>query len=264
VDRYAVVVRLLAYQPPLDWLGTLAFLRARAIPGLESVDACSYRRGDIRVSLGPSGDALAVEGPVTPADLQRIRRIFDLDADPSAVAAVLGRDPLLRFQSGLRVPGGWDPFELGVRAILGQQITVKAATTMAGRIQAAFGVTPSALANADLTQVGLTRSRSATIRCLAEAVLDGAVTFEAPMSHEAFVEQITRVRGIGPWTAQYIAMRARKFADAFPAEDLILLRAASTDGVALTPKRLIARAEAWRPWRSYAVIALWRKYMGPQ
>jgi AraC family transcriptional regulator of adaptative response / DNA-3-methyladenine glycosylase II len=258
------LVRLLPYQPPLDWRHALAFVRARAIPGLESADEHSYCRGSIHVTRSPDRDALVVEGPAEPADLARIRRMFDLDADPAAVARVLGRDPILRYQPGLRVPGCWDPFELAVRAILGQQITVKAATTMAGRVQAAFGVSPCTLADADLTQTGLTRTRAATIRGLAQAVLDRTVTFDAGIGNDAFVEQITRVRGIGPWTAQYIAMRALKLPDAFPAEDLILRRAASIDGVELSPKSLIARAEAWRPWRSYAVIALGRAYMDPQ
>jgi AraC family transcriptional regulator, regulatory protein of adaptative response / DNA-3-methyladenine glycosylase II len=248
----------LPFTPPLDWPALLTFLRARAIPGVEEVDHREYCRQHVRITQSASGAALQME--VSPdfeaSAIPRARHLFDLDADPQAIHDHLSRDPVLHARPGLRVPGCWDPFELAVRAILGQQITVKAASTMAGRLAANFGLSPEALASADLTSIGLIRSRAACIQALARAILDGTITWNA----EDFESRLTRIPGIGPWTAHYIAMRALTQADAFPAEDLILRRAASSNGTPLTPKQLLARAEAWRPYRAYAVIALWRKY----
>lgn len=252
------MIHELPFTPPLDWPALLAFLRARAIPGVEEVDRDQYRRGHVRITLSPSASALRMEIPpgLEAAAIPRARHLFDLDAKPQSIHDHLSRDPVLQARPGLRVPGCWDRFELAVRAILGQQITVKAASTMAGRLAANFGLSPEALADADLTSIGLTRSRAACIQALARAILDGTLTFEA----DDFESRLTRIPGIGPWTAHYIAMRALTQADAFPAGDLILRRAASSNGTPLTPQQLLARAEAWRPYRAYAVIALWRKY----
>lgn len=237
----------LPFQPPLDWSGILRFLQARAVPGLEYVDESSYRRGDVTISLAEDSTALLVNTP-DPDVIRRARHLFDLDADVDAIQRHLSRDSLLKPRPGLRVPGCWDPFELAVRAVVGQQISVKGASTFMGRIHATFGLLPETLADADLTTAGLTRSRAATVRALAEATLNKTVGYD----------RLTSIRGIGPWTAQYIAMRALKNSDAFPAEDLILRRAASIDGQPLSSRQLIARAERWRPYRAYAVIALWQ------
>ena len=243
------VVALLPFTLPFDFASLLRFLKARAIPGLESVDDSCYRREDVTVSLAPSQKALAVNSPSEDVH-RRVRHLFDLDADPAAIASHLGKHACLRLRPGVRVAGCWDPFELAVRAIVGQQISVKGASTLMGRIHSSFGLTPEALAAADLTAIGLTKSRAETLRSLAALVARDGLQLEG----------LARIRGIGPWTLQYISMRALKNSDAFPAEDLILRRAASTNGAPLTPKQLIARAEAWRPYRAYAVIALWQAY----
>ncbi len=185
----------------------------------------------------------------------------------------------LRDYPGLRVPGAWDGFELTVRAILGQQVSVKAATTLAGRIVGTYGETlapdlparlpnrlfpvPSRLARARLERLGIVRSRARSIRELARAVLDGRVRFDATQQPEAFRAALTGIPGIGNWTADYVAMRGLKDPDAFPSADLGLLRA--FDGVAgrrLRPRELEERAEDWRPWRAYAALLIWNSGSG--
>jgi AraC family transcriptional regulator of adaptative response / DNA-3-methyladenine glycosylase II len=219
--------------------------------------------------------------------VQRLRRMFDLDADPDAIAEVLSADPRLKRlvakRPGLRLPSGWDGFEIAVRAILGQQVSVAAARTLAARLAGRFGhplpspfvaampaqglehlfPTPDALADADLATIGLTRARADTVRAVARAMLDGRVDFRTERTLEDFAERWVALPGIGPWTAQYIALRALGHPDAFPAEDLVLQRALPNDGSRLTAKALLARAESWRPWRGYAVIQLWRDSMTP-
>ena len=244
----------LPFQVPFDWPGILRFLRARAIPGLECVDESTYRRSGITVSLAAGKRELVVDGEADDQLAQRVRRMFDLDADPRAIRRRLGKDPLLNIRPGMRVPGCWDPFELALRAVVGQQISVPAASTFMGRIYSTFGLTPEKLAGADLTTIGLTRARAETVRSLAAGVCNEGLQ----------LDRLSEIRGIGPWTVQYIAMRAFKDADAFPAEDLILRRAASSNGRPLSTKQLIARAEAWRPYRAYAVMALWRAYADRQ
>lgn len=287
----AALVLRLGYRPPYDFAGLLTFLRTRALPGVELVDECSYARvfgptdapGWLRLSAWPNGEhalRLQLHCP-QPARLlgvvTTLRRMFDLDANPQAIAdtfrhdAVLG--PLLARHPGLRLPGGWDGFEIAVRAILGQQISVAAARTLATRIVQRWGEplpaaplpglerlfpTPAALARADLREIGLTATRAATISGMAQAVLDGRVDFCADQSLDAFVARWVALPGIGEWTAHYIAMRALSAPDAFPAADLILRREATTDAVPLGTKALNERANAWRPWRAYAVIHLWR------
>lgn len=229
------------YRAPFDWDGVLGWLGARAIPGVERVEDGVYRRGRIRVSHA----AGAVETNGAPA---RVRRLFDLDADPAAIARVLSRDPMLRplvaRSPGVRVPGAWDAFELAVRAIVGQQVSVAGARTILGRIVAAHGaLAPHALADAEI--VGMPRKRAETIRLLARGVLERRIDLAS--------DDLTQLPGIGPWTASYIAMRLGD-ADAFPAGDLILRRNAG----GLTERALVERAEHWRPFRAYAAMLLWR------
>jgi AraC family transcriptional regulator of adaptative response / DNA-3-methyladenine glycosylase II len=287
----AALVLRLGYRPPYAFEALLAFLRTRALPGVESVDEHSYARvfgpadapGWLRLSAWPGGEhalQLQLHCP-QPAQLlgvvTTLRRMFDLDANPQAIAdtfrhdAILG--PLLARRPGLRLPGGWDGFEIAVRAILGQQISVAAARTLATRIVQRWGEalpaaplpglerlfpTPAALAQADLREIGLTTTRAATISGMAQALLDGRVDFSAEQSLDAFVARWVALPGIGAWTAHYIAMRALSDPDAFPAADLILRREAAADAAPLSTKALNERANAWRPWRAYAVIHLWR------
>ena len=288
----ALVLRL-GYRPPYDFAAMLAFLHGRALPGVEHVDAMHYTRvvasdrddtaGWLRVSRwGGDEPALRLElHGIAPAQLLgvvgRVRRMFDLDADPQAIADVLAAHPrlrpLLRRQPGLRLPCGWDGFEIAVRAVIGQQVSVAAARTVAARLAQRFGQpldgtapstlthrfpTAAELADADLTSVGLTRARAATIRGVAQALLDGRVDFQPDRTLDETVARWTALPGIGAWTAQYIALRALGHPDAFPAGDLVLQRALPNDGSRLSEKALVAHAEAWRPWRAYAVIHLWR------
>jgi len=290
----------LNYRPPYDFDAMLDFLRGRALPGVESVDDTHYARvistaaapGWLRIGRWPgegrSGEhALKLElHGAAPGDLlaivHRLRRMFDLDADPQAIAQALSDDarlrPLLARRPGLRLPSGWDGLEIAVRAIVGQQVSVAAARTLAARLAQRFGTalpapfapglahlfpTPDALADADLAAIGLTRARAATVRGVARALLDGQVDFRAERTLEDFVARWVALPGIGPWTAHYIALRATGHPDAFPADDLVLQKAVPADGTRLTARALTARAEAWRPWRAYAVIQLWRDSMPP-
>ena len=285
-------VARLEFRPPIAWQSLLAYLRLRAVPGVESVDDTHYRRtvqigdhqGWIAVSLNRGGAAVDLEmshtlAPVCGAVVGRVAELFDLGAVPDAVTAVLCGDPLLapsvRQLPGLRVPGAFDGFELGVRAILGQQVSVKSATTMAGRWAQHFGsplATPhpglhhlapnasrmAATAADDIAATGMVGSRARCIVELARAVIDGRVTLGIAADGgvcnvEEQIARLQRLPGIGPWTAQYVAMRALRWRDAFPGTDLMLLRAARS-----TPKELLARAEAWRPWRAYATHYLWQ------
>lgn len=291
-----VLALRLHYRPPYDFAAMLEFLRGRALPGVETVDDAGYLRvigdaaapGWLRVSAWPRGDdgashALKLElHGCPPARLlgmvERVRRMFDLDADPRTISDTLSRDPrlraLLRRRPGLRLPSGWDGFEIAVRAVVGQQVSVAAARTVTARLAerlgtplpgafAANGLThlfPTAerLADADLAGLGLTAARAATIRTIARALVDGRVDFRAERTLDDFAARWTALPGIGPWTAQYIALRALGHPDAFPAEDLVLQKHYPADGGRLTAKALLARAEAWRPWRAYAVVQLWR------
>ena len=258
---------LLAFRQPFDWRGLLEFIERRQIPGIESVADGRYRRntaqGVVEVRLASDGCSLEATLP-DESLVARVRHLFDLDAEPDAIRAVLGRDPqlngILSRHAGLRVPGCWDPFEVSVRAIMGQQVSVAAATTMTSRLVRAFGPpTPAGLATAALETVGVVRARAASIRALAAAVLDRRIVFEEESGLDARIAQLTALPGIGPWTANYIAMRACHCADAFPSADLILRRAASMDGKPLHARELEARSQAWRPFRAYATIALWRE-----
>jgi AraC family transcriptional regulator of adaptative response / DNA-3-methyladenine glycosylase II len=213
-----------------------------------------------------------------PDVLARIRRLFDLSADPTAIGAQLREDPslapLVASRPGLRVPGAWDGFELGVRAILGQQITVAGATRLAGRLVAAFGERlgdaapmpglsalfprPERLAEANLSRIGIPRARAEAIRSLAVAARSDPRLFQPRGTLEASIERLRHLPGVGDWTAQYIAMRALGETDALPATDLGLLRGIARDGRSKpTRASLISRAEHWRPWRAYGAMHLW-------
>ncbi len=284
------VVLRLSFTRPYHWQSMLSFLAARAIPGVEEVAAGEgeYRRavsvdgarGRVAVRLARDGAHLVAAIDVSriaalPAVVGRIRRLFDLDADAAAIDAQLARDPLLArrvaSRPGLRVPGAWDPFELAVRAVLGQQVSVAAARTLAGRIAAAFGERvaageggcelvfpgPERLAEASLDAVGLTRARAAAVKGLARAAAGDPSLLRPGGDLESTIERLVALPGIGRWTAQYVAMRAFGEPDAFPEADLGLLRALERDGVRPAPAALLRRAERWRPWRAYAALHLW-------
>jgi AraC family transcriptional regulator of adaptative response / DNA-3-methyladenine glycosylase II len=272
------------YRPPFQWNHLLTFLSARAIPGVESVDAGRYRRTITLgkhagiLSVGHNERNLGLDVHISFPDshslffiIERVRRMFDLLAEPGEIAETLKSDSILARRlaalPGLRVPGCWDGFELSIRAILGQQVSVKGASTLAGRLVEKFGKafptvsslthlfpSPAALADADVGSVGLPRNRAETIRQFARAVSDGTVSFGPFPDSEEFVSRLRELPGIGDWTAQYIAMRALGAPDAFPASDLGLLRGASM----YDPRELSRRSEAWRPWRAYAAMYLWQ------
>jgi len=289
----------LSARPPFDALRVLGFIAPRAMPSVERVERVErveggrlrYRRmarfgsdtGEIEVSATPDG-SIAVRVPSSLAlhalpAVERVRRLFDLKADPLTITDHLSGDPVLsplvRRYPGVRIPGAWSPFETAVRAILGQQISVRGATTLAGRIVERYGErvrsdgedhvsrlfpTPGRLIRARLDTLGLTKARARAIRTLARAAVDGAL--EPGAGLEEILERLQDLDGIGPWTAHYMAMRIFAEPDAFPSGDLALRRAAE----ALDPSigneaRLITRAEAWRPWRAYATMLLWNWYM---
>jgi AraC family transcriptional regulator of adaptative response / DNA-3-methyladenine glycosylase II len=274
----------LNFRPPYHWQGMLDFLAARATAGVEVVEGDSYRRsfswkggdGYFEVSPDEARDALVVRIQFgDPHSLifiiERIRAMFDLSADWAAIVQCLRADPVLegrvKADPGLRVPGCWNGYELATRAILGQQITVKGATALAGRMVRSFGKPfsgasglthlfppPEVLADAKLGDIGLTGARAETIQALARAVCSGKINFEGVVDSDAFLNRLCEIPGIGKWTAQYVAMRALGEPDAFPTSDLGLLRA-----MALGSSRELERhAEAWRPWRAYAAMYLWR------
>jgi AraC family transcriptional regulator, regulatory protein of adaptative response / DNA-3-methyladenine glycosylase II len=279
---------LLRYQPPYDWAAMLEFLRRRAIPGIERVTADCYARtlqldgaaGTVTVRPG-DGHALraTVRFPklsALPSIIARLRRVFDLAADPAPIAAHLAKDPalapLVKARPGLRVPGAWDGFELAIRAVLGQQITVVAAAGLAGRLVAAYGERlaepdgdlthvfprPEALARADLTSLGMPRSRAMALSAVAAAAVADKHLFDATCALDDAITRLRSIRGVGEWTAQYIALRQLREPDAFPAADIGLMRAmASRDGRTHSSSELLDRANPWRPWRAYAAQHLW-------
>jgi AraC family transcriptional regulator of adaptative response / DNA-3-methyladenine glycosylase II len=214
-----------------------------------------------------------------PGIVARIRRVFDLGADVAAIGAHLAQDPLLApliaERPGLRAPGGWDGFELAMRAVLGQQVTVEAARRLAGQLVRLCGTavpaeqrshaalmfafpTAAQVAAADLAALGMPNARKAALVALAEAALADSVLFQPLGTVEDTVARLRAIRGVGEWTAQYIALRAVREPDAFPASDIGLLRgAAGHSGARPSPAELHGRAEPWRPWRAYAAQHLW-------
>ena len=272
-------VRLrLALRPPYHCGWLLSYLEKRAIPGVERVDGDTWTRtlpgGVVRVQMLSDALMVTLHGDLTKlrvADvLQRVRRVFDVSADGRAIDAHLADDVRLRAvverDPGLRVPGAWDGFEVAVRAVLGQQVSVAGATTLAMRLVQRFGTATRdggylfpdavALAHADVAAIGMPETRGAAVRELAGAVLDGRLALHTSQTPEALIAQLVALRGVGPWTAQYVAMRVLGDPDAFPAEDIVLRKIVEPD-VTLSSRALLQRAEAWRPWRAYAVMYLW-------
>jgi AraC family transcriptional regulator of adaptative response / DNA-3-methyladenine glycosylase II len=279
---------LLAYRPPYAWHHILAFLAGRALKGVEYVTNDSYSRtvnlgeakGWIRVTQAKKTHALVIEfthtlTPVLPALLGRVRALFDLQARPDVIAKHLRKDACLKAavggNPGLRVPGAFDGFEMGVRAILGQQVTVKAATTIACRFVEAFGepivtgfdelnrLTPkprrvAAASIDDVARHGILASRARSIIALAQAHESGLWLDGGAHHHpDESIRRLAELPGIGLWTAHYIAMRALRWPDAFPKEDIAIRN--NLGGV--TAREAEALSEAWRPWRSYAVMHIW-------
>ncbi len=267
----ALSVRL-AYRPPYDWEAMLSFLSARAIPGIEIVADNIYRRS---IAIGGNSGVISVapadkhrvsvsvrfpEMAALPAIIARVRRVFDLAADPDMIGAHLAP---------------WDGFELAVRAIFGQQITVPAATKLLGRLVEAHGAlvpaatrdvegishlfpSPAGLARVDLTLLGMPKARAMAVNSLAQAISADPAIFSRGASLEETIAKLRSLPGIGEWTAQYIAMRELREPDAFPAADIGLMRAmAAADGRRPSPAQLLSRAERWRPWRAYAALHLW-------
>ena len=279
-----------AFRPPFDFPWLRDLLAGRAAPGVELVEGDVYRRtaafGDARgwievcLDRRPKGPRhLRVRASASlGAHLMRVatgvRRVFDLDADPATIARVLSADPLLRdavrARPGLRVPGAWQPWEIAMRAIVGQQVSVQAATTIVGRIVERAGEAvatpfdrltrifpaPAEVAAADLSGIGMPGARVATLVRFAEGLADGRIRLDAAASLEDTVRALCAIQGIGPWTAEYIALRALGEPDAFPAGDLGL-RKAIGNGTPAPEKEVAAAAEAWRPWRGYAAMYLW-------
>lgn len=279
----------LPYRPPLDWIAMSGFLAGRTIPGLEQVDGNFYRRtinineqtGVIELQHVPDESHLLLRVWLPSYEnamkvVERARRIFDLSADPLQINEHLRRDPLLteaiEKTPGLRVPGAWDGFELAVRAVLGQQISVSAARTLASRFAAAFGSAidspfatlttifpaPEKIADLDaseLTKLGILPKRTQTILALATALANCELVLTPGVDVLATIDKLKTITGIGEWTAQYIAMRALTWPDAFPHTDLGVMKALGEKN----PKRILQIGEAWQPWRAYAVMHLWTK-----
>ena len=283
--RDALSIRL-AFRPPLDWEALLGFLARRAIPGVETVADGVYRRtvrlggvdGWIAVHRDDHRDALRASISLSLAKAlmplgARLRALFDLDAHPTAIAAHLGQDPdlapLVEQRPGLRMPGAFDAFETAVRTILGQQVSVRAATTICGRLVARLGApaetpfpgldrrfpSPEVVAQATestLAELGMPGARARSLLAVAKAFAEG-LRLERSSDPTAALEHLAALPGIGDWTVQYLSMRALGWPDAFPASDLVLRKALG----GVSARAAITRAEAWRPFRAYAVMHLW-------
>jgi len=300
-DGTATLTVKLSYRAPFNWNGMLEFFAHRAIPGVEKVAGDAYQRtisidgeqGIITIrpvakshTAQSKSLSLTLEGVATGSLFETVRRareMFDLDAAVEDISKTLRKDStlaaILKRQPGIRVPGAWDGFELAVRAILGQQISVAAATTLAGRIARRYGEplrvttdfdedslafifpTPERLARVRFNNIGLVRSRAATIRSLATAVHRGEIDFDFSQDPDEFCEKLKSIKGIGDWTAQYVAMRVLKHPDAFPTADLGLLKAIDPPH-RVSSSTLSLRAESWRPWRAYAALLLWGSLSG--
>jgi len=285
-----ITVRL-PYKPPYDWDAMIRFLSDRAIPGVERVEPKRYARtlavdgarGVVIVTPRKDG-ALSAEirfpkMKALPAVIARIRRVFDLSADPTLIGAHLSQDPalapLVAARPGLRAPGAWDGFELAVRAILGQQITVTAARGLAAKLVAAYGEpiddpaaaelgltcvfpSPDRLVGQDIAALGMPKARGAALEALARTVAADPTIFTPRADLESAIAALKALPGVGEWTAQYIALRELREPDAFPQADIGLMRAMADEaGVRPTADRLLARSAAWKPWRAYAAQHLW-------
>jgi AraC family transcriptional regulator of adaptative response / DNA-3-methyladenine glycosylase II len=285
------ITLMLPYAPPYDWDAMVGFLAARAITGIEAIDGNErYRRS---IALDGAQGVISVEPDERERGLRvtirfprlaslativrRVRRVFDLSADPLAINDDLGRDPLLAplvaRRPGLRVPGAWDGFETAVRAMLGQQITVTAALKLAGKLVASCGEPlrpsyghglthafpiPARMSQADLQSLGMPAARAEALSSLAGVAAADPSLFSPTQTLEGAIVKLRSQRGIGEWTAQYIAMRVLREPDAFPAADIGLMRALTPPGGSRpSANDVLARAEAWRPWRAYAAQHLW-------
>jgi AraC family transcriptional regulator of adaptative response / DNA-3-methyladenine glycosylase II len=275
----------------------VSFLAARAIPGVEAVSGSIYRR---TIAIGGACGMISVapadrnrvdvsvrfpDMAALPQIIARVRRVFDLAADPDMIGEHLSLDPVLAplvaARPGLRVPGAWDGFELAVRAIFGQQITVPAATKLLGKLVQAHGApipaavrdveglghlfpSPARLASADILALGMPNARAMAVTSLAQAIAADPAIFSRGASLEDAIAKLRSLPGIGEWTAQYIAMRELREPDAFPAAEIGLMRAmAAADGRRPSPSQLLSRAERWRPWRAYAALHLWAASIQP-
>ena len=289
------LVLRLTYREPLDWTGLLAFLQPRAVPGVERVVEGVYQRsfrhddtvGTLTLGCDARARRVLLRVPVHAAPhlaplASRARLLADLDAEPLTIADFLGEQPevgeaAMRWP-GQRVPGAWDPFETAVRAILGQQVTVAGATRLAGRLVNQCGrplpgaapgepaflfPTPAELATHDLSSLGLPSARAATLTTLAGAVADDPTLLEPAADLDTAVRRLTALPGIGDWTAQYVAMRALREPDAFPAGDLVLRKILGGGDGPLSAAAVTHMARSWRPWRAYAAMLLWRRASSP-
>ncbi|WP_448680131.1 DNA-3-methyladenine glycosylase family protein [Pseudomonas nicosulfuronedens] len=286
------IIRL-PYQAPWDWQQFHDHFALRSLAGVECLSPRRYARS-VRVgadsgwfSVAPLDDCAGLELQLhLPAHhdealTTRVRKMFDLDSDPAHIAEHLGDDatlgPLLLQAPGLRLPTAFDPFEQAVRAIVGQQVTVKAAVTIVGRLVQRLGEalpgdgkiegqpsrlfpTPEALAEADLAGIGMPGKRVETLQRFSAACASGALALHVDDGAEDLVKRLCALPGIGPWTAEYVALRAFGDPDAFPAADLGLLKSPVWGTTGITARELQRRAEAWRPWRAYAAVYLWHAY----
>lgn len=285
----------LPYLAPWSWPQFHQHFALRLLPGVEALDADRYSRtvhanssvGWISVRPLPGQDAIELTlsdslEEHAPTLVSRVRKMFDLDTDPAAVARHFSDDPqlgpLVVANPGLRLPSAFDPFEQAVRAIVGQQVTVKAAVTITRRLVERLGdelpssmtgdapgllklfPSPQIIAQARLDNIGMPGKRVATLQRLAAAVADGALELHVQDGADELVRRLCTLPGIGPWTAEYIALRGFGEADAFPAADLGLLKAPLWGSEGITAKQLLARSQAWRPWRAYAAVHIWQDY----
>jgi len=282
VARAQGFVFRLAYRPPLDWAALLDFLGRRLYGGVEAIDGDAYlrtvnlngRTGWIRVHRDLQRHALAVEiapelGRAIPSVLTRVRRLFDLGAEPERISKRLGK--IASKRPGLRLPGAFGGYEIAIRAVLGQQISVKAASTIAGRFAEAYGkpaVTPfpgltlhipaaadvAKVPESTMMKIGVTSARARTLLAVSRAMAEAPNLLEPGADVEAALARIKELPGVGEWTAQYLAMRAFSWPDAFPATDLGIRKALGLH----SERDIVAHAESWRPWRGYAAMHLWR------
>ena len=294
MNAAAQTLHLLPYQAPWDWQQFHRHFALRLLPGVECLTTDSYSRSlrldDVSgwLAVRPVAGACLLELRLSPSAsrlseplVARVRRMFDLDADPQAIAAHFAADrllgPLVAGYPGLRLPTAFDPFEQAVRAIVGQQVTVKAAVTLVGRLVERLGdtlpdapqhgpqrlfPTPQRIASADLSGIGMPGKRVQALQGLAAAVADGSLELQVQGGVEALIERLCALPGIGPWTAEYIALRGFGAVDAFPAADLGLLKAPVWGSAGIGARELKRRAEAWRPWRAYAAAHLWHSHAG--
>jgi AraC family transcriptional regulator, regulatory protein of adaptative response / DNA-3-methyladenine glycosylase II len=268
---------------PYDAAWVLRFLGARALPGVERVEGSTWERATLiagkpallRVDVGAGALEVDTPVPLDPSTRARLERLFDTRTDPRRIHRTLQRDLRLRRviarRPGLRIPGAWDPFEVAVRAVIGQQISVPAAVTVARRLVEALGPpwpelpggpwrgfpAPEVLASAPLEEVPGLQLRAPVVRRLAAAVSSGALRLDGSCPLDDVIATLCAIRGIGPWTASIVALRALGDPDALPAADLGLRRALGRKGLLASAREVERRAERWRPWRGYATLWLW-------